>query len=350
MAGGGTGGHVLPLIAVAEELKRRGREVMFVGTRKGIESRLVPLKGFPIEYMEIGGLKGVGWQRALRSLWRLPLSALQVRNWMRSIRPCAVFSMGGYVAGPTVLAALTARIPVVAMEPNAVPGVTNLRLGRFVHKTLLALPEAARYFPAEKTEVTGLPVREEFFGIPAPVKSATLRLLITGGSGGSRRLNQAARESWPLFRASNFPISILHQTGRADFEETRAAFLESGIDGEVLAFIENMPAAYASADLVVSRSGAGAVGELAAAGKPSILVPFPYAADQHQLRNAQAFERAGAARLILDAEMNGERLFQAVTEAAPQKEQMGAAARALSRPGATKRVADILEELIDTGT
>ena len=293
----------------------------------------MPLKGFPIEYMEIGGLKGVGLRRALRSLWRLPLAALQVRKWLRSVQPCAVFSMGGYVAGPTVLAALLQRIPVVAMEPNAVPGVTNLRLGRYVHKTLLALPEAARYFPAAKTEVTGLPVREEFFGIPAPPKSPTLRLLITGGSGGSRTLNQAARQSWPLFRAANFPISILHQTGRDAFEETRAAFLESGLDGEVLAFIDNMPAAYASADLVVSRSGAGAVAELAAAGKPSILVPFPFAADQHQLRNAEAFDRAGAARLILDRDMNGERLFQAVTELAPQKEHMGKAARALARPG-----------------
>src|SRR5436190_9087137 len=204
MAGGGTGGHVLPLLAVAEELKHRGREVMFVGTRNGIESRLVPLKGFPIEYMEIGGLKGVGWRRALRSLWLLPVSALHIRKWLRSVNPGAVFSMGGYVAGPTVLAALTAGIPVVAMEPNAVPGVTNLRLGRYVHKTLLALAETARYFPPAKTEVTGLPIRQEFFDIPAPVRSATLRLLITGGSGGSRRLNQAARASWPLFRNAEF--------------------------------------------------------------------------------------------------------------------------------------------------
>ena len=348
MAGGGTGGHVLPLLAVAEELRRRGREVVFVGTRRGIEARLAPAKEFAIEYIEIGGLKGVGLQRALRTLWRLPISTFQVRAWMRSVRPAAVFSMGGYVAGPTVLAALTAGIPVVAMEPNAVPGVTNLRLGRFVHKVLLALPDTARYFPPAKTEVTGLPVREEFFDITPRRGSTTLRLLITGGSGGSRTLNQAARQSWPLFRAASFPIHILHQTGPDAFEDVRAAFLESGLEGEVVPFIENMPAAYSSSDLIVSRAGAGAVAELAAAGKPSILVPFPYAADQHQLRNAEAFERAGAARLILDKDMNGERLFEAVGEMAPQREQMGAAARALARPGATKRVADLLEELIDT--
>src|SRR5467141_2603095 len=186
MAGGGTGGHVLPLLAVAEELRRRGHEVLFVGTKTGIEARLVPAKGFPIEYIEIGGLKRVGWRRTLRTLWNLPLSTLRVSSRMRSVRVGAVFSLGGYVAGPAVLAALLQRIPVVAMEPNALPGVTNRRLGRYVRKTLLAFPDAARFFPAGTTEVTGLPVREEFFAIPPRPPCATLRVLITGGSHGSR--------------------------------------------------------------------------------------------------------------------------------------------------------------------
>jgi UDP-N-acetylglucosamine--N-acetylmuramyl-(pentapeptide) pyrophosphoryl-undecaprenol N-acetylglucosamine transferase len=348
MAGGGTGGHVLPLLAVAEELKRRGHRVLFFGTRKGIESRLVPAKEFQIEYIEIGGLKGVGLMRKLQTLWRLPLSTLQVMRSMISLRPRAVFSMGGYVAGPVVISALLLGVPVVAMEPNAVPGLTNLRLGRYVRKTLLGFAETARYFPAAKTEVTGLPVREEFFAISPKPADAPLRLLITGGSAGSRTLNQAARESWALFRAARFPISILHQTGRDAFEQTRAAFADSGLDGEVVPFIENMPQAFASSDLIVSRAGAGAVAELAAAGKPSILVPFPFAADQHQLRNAQAFERAGAARLILDKDMTGQRLFEAVTDAAPQSERMGAAARKLAKPGAAQRAADLLEEFIDS--
>jgi UDP-N-acetylglucosamine--N-acetylmuramyl-(pentapeptide) pyrophosphoryl-undecaprenol N-acetylglucosamine transferase len=347
MAGGGTGGHVVPLLAVAEELRRRGHEILFIGTKKGIESRLVPAKGFPIEYIEIGGLKGVGLMRTLQTLWRLPASTLHVFRLL-SRRPHAVFSMGGYVAGPTVIAALLRRIPVVAMEPNAVPGITNLRLARYVRKTLLALPDAARYFPASRVEVTGLPVREEFFAVSPRPRSQTLRLLITGGSGGSRTLNQAARQSWPLFRAAGYPIYIQHQTGRDAFEDTRAAFAESGLEGEVVPFIENMPEAFASSDLIVSRAGAGAVAELAAAGKPSILVPFPFAADQHQLRNAEAFERAGAAQLIPDKEMNGERLFKAVQDGAAQLEQMAAAARGLSRPGATSRVAGLLEELVDS--
>ena len=343
MAGGGTGGHVLPLLAVAKELRRRGHEVLFFGTKKGIEARLVPAKGFSIEYIEIGGLKGLGAQRVLRTLWMLPASTLSVLARLRSLRPAAVFSMGGYVAGPVVLAALALRIPVIAMEPNAVPGITNLRLGRFVRKTLLAFPEAARYFPAAKTEVTGLPVREEFFAISPLPRGPALRLLITGGSGGSRTLNNAARQSWPLFRAAGFPIHILHQTGRDAFEDTRTAFAKSGLDGEVVPFIENMPRAFASSDLIVSRSGAGAVAELAAAGKPSILVPFPFAADQHQLRNAEAFERAGAARMIADKDMNGEKLFQAVTGLASQPERMGEAARTLAKPGAARRAGDLLE-------
>src|SRR6266566_981270 len=209
MAGGGTGGHVVPLLAVAEELRSRGREVQFIGTRTGIEARLVPAKGFPIDYIEIGGLKGVGWQKRLRTMWNLPVSTIRALTRMQAK---AVFSMGGYVAGPTVLAALIARVPVIAMEPNAVPGITNLRLGRYVRKTLLAFPDAARWFPAGRTEVTGLPVRAEFFAIASRPRGAALRLLITGGSAGSRTLNRAARDSWPLFRATGFPIHIVHQT------------------------------------------------------------------------------------------------------------------------------------------
>jgi UDP-N-acetylglucosamine--N-acetylmuramyl-(pentapeptide) pyrophosphoryl-undecaprenol N-acetylglucosamine transferase len=339
---------VVPLLAVAEELKRRGHEVLFFGTRRGIESRLVPAREFPIEYIEIGGLKGVGPWRKAQALWRLPVSTFRVLARMISPRPRAVFSMGGYVAGPVVISALLRGVPVVAMEPNAAPGITNLRLGKYVRKTLLGFEETARYFPLGTTEVTGLPVREEFFAIQPKPRGAKLRLLITGGSGGSRTLNQAARQSWPLFRAAGFPISILHQTGRDAYEETRAAFAESGLEGEVVPFIENMPGAFAEADLVVSRSGAGAVAELAAAGKPSILVPFPYASDQHQLRNAEAFARQGAARLILDKDMNGERLFRAVTEAARETESMAAAARRPAKPGAARRAADLLEEFIDS--
>jgi UDP-N-acetylglucosamine--N-acetylmuramyl-(pentapeptide) pyrophosphoryl-undecaprenol N-acetylglucosamine transferase len=343
MAGGGTGGHVIPALAVARELRGRGHEVFFVGTTRGLESKLVPKEGFRLEIIEIGGLNRVSVQQRLTTLLRLPLTTLSCTRY----KPSAVFSMGGYVAGPPVMAAIARRIPVVVMEPNAVPGFTNRIIGRFVTRALLSFPETARYFPAGRTELTGLPVREEFFQIPPKPRGTVLNLLVTGGSQGSRTLNRAGRESWPLFYRSEFPVRIVHQSGPAEFEEMREAFAQSGIEGEVTPFIMDMPAAFAAADLVVCRSGAGAVSELAAAGKPSVLVPFPFAADDHQTHNAEALERGGAAKLLRDAEMTGERLLAVVQEVAASSgrlETMAQAARQFGRPGAARRAADILEE------
>ncbi len=347
LAGGGTGGHVIPALAVARELRRRGHFVFFVGTERGLEARLVPGEGFPLELVRIGGLKRVGWRQTAATLFQLPASILQAGGLLERYGVAAVFSMGGYVAGPPVIAALARQTPVAVMEPNAVPGFTNRRIAMYVRRALISFPETARYFPAGRTELTGLPVREEFFALPAKPRGDGFTVLITGGSQGSRTLNQAARQSWPLFRAARLPVRLIHQTGPAAFEEWRAAFAASGLEGEVLPFIAGMPEAFARADLVVCRAGAGAVAELAAAGKPSILSPFPFAADQHQLRNAQAFARAGAARLVEDREMTGERLFAAVAAlaAAPDElERMASAARRLAHPGAARRAAEILEE------
>lgn len=346
LAGGGTGGHVIPLLAVARELRRRGKEVVFVGTARGIESRLVPAEGFRLELIEIGGLKGVGPVRIARTLWQLPSSTWQCRSFVGGAS--AVFSMGGYAAGPPVMSALLRRVPVVIMEPNAVPGFTNRRIASFVKRALISFPETARYFPEGRTEITGLPVRDEFFAIQPKPRGEVFTVLITGGSQGSRTLNRAVRASWPLFRESGLRVSMILQTGRAQYEECAAAFAASGVAGEVTAFLSDMPAAFAAADLVISRSGAGAVTELAAAGKPSVLVPFPFAADNHQLRNAEAMARAGAAQLIADAEMTGERLFAAVRKLASdagELERMGDRARALAKPGAAARATDILEEV-----
>lgn len=342
--GGGTGGHVIPALAVAREMRRRGREVFFVGTERGIEARLVPAEGFRLELVRIGGLNAVGWRQRLSSLWMLPWSTVRAIAMLRGAG--AVFSMGGYAAGPAVLAALARRIPVVVMEPNAVPGFTNRRIARFVERALISFPETERFFPSGRTEMTGLPVREEFFGIAPKPRGEVLTILITGGSQGSRTLNQAARQSWPMFREAPFRVRILHQAGRAGAAALSADFAKCGLEGEVTDFIKDMPGAFAQADLVVSRSGAGAVAELAAAGKPSLLVPFPFAADQHQLRNAEAMQRAGAARLVVDGDMTGERLFAEVREMSTEAgalERMGAAARALAKPGAAVRAADIME-------
>jgi UDP-N-acetylglucosamine--N-acetylmuramyl-(pentapeptide) pyrophosphoryl-undecaprenol N-acetylglucosamine transferase len=348
MAGGGTGGHVIPALAVARELRRRGHEPFFVGTGRGMEARLVPAEGFPLELTRIGGLKRVGLRRMLATLWQLPMSTAGCAALLGRRRVAAVFSMGGYVAGPPVLAALARRVPVVIMEPNALPGFTNRRIGRFVARGLINFPETAAHFPKGRTELAGLPVREEFFALKPKPREEKLTVLITGGSQGSRTLNQAARESWPLFRQSGFPVRIVHQAGQGAAAALQAEFAAAGLEGEVAPFLVDMPAAFARADLVISRSGAGAVAELAAAGKPSVLVPFPFAADQHQLHNAAAMERAGAARMVPDREMTGEKLFAVITELAAGAgvlESMGEAARKLARPGAASRAADVLEEV-----
>lgn len=347
MAGGGTGGHVIPALAVARELRSRGHSVRFIGTRRGIESKLVPAEDFPIDWIEIGGLNRVGVRKMVTSLAELPLSVTVAARLLNRARPVtAVFSMGGYVAGPVLIAALWMRLPIVVMEPNAVPGFTHRKLARFVAKALVSFEETVRYFPKGRAEVTGRPVREEFFAIAPKPRTDVTTILITGGSQGSRTLNRAAEESWPLWKKGS--VRLIHQTGEKAFDELAPKFRGSGVSGEISAFLDDMPKAFAEADVIVSRSG-GTVSEIAAAGKPSILVPLPTAADQHQLRNAEAFERAGAARLVLDSEMTGARLVEEVMRLTREPgllEKMGAAAKPLAHPGAAKRAADVLEGFV----
>jgi UDP-N-acetylglucosamine--N-acetylmuramyl-(pentapeptide) pyrophosphoryl-undecaprenol N-acetylglucosamine transferase len=347
MAGGGTGGHVMPLLAVARELQADGHQSVFIGTRNGFEARLVPPAGFPLEFIEIGGLNRVGMLRKLRSLAQLPFSVLRSMKLIEKHNASAVFSLGGYAAGPVVLAAMWRKSPLVVMEPNAVPGLTNRKIGRFVRRALLSFPDAARFFPPGKSEITGLPVRPEFFRIAPKQRDAKLTVLITGGSQGSRTLNQAAAGSWSYFREARFPVRFIHQTGAAAHAVLAQKFAESGMEGNVAPFIDDMPAAFARADLVICRAGAGAVAELAAAGKPSILVPLPTAADQHQLRNAEAFQKAGASVLVLDSELDGGRLFEEVEKLRTHPEllhRMGERARTFAHPDAARRAANVLEE------
>jgi UDP-N-acetylglucosamine--N-acetylmuramyl-(pentapeptide) pyrophosphoryl-undecaprenol N-acetylglucosamine transferase len=342
MAGGGTGGHVIPAIAVARELRGRGHDVFFVGTERGTEGKLVPAAGFELRPIEIGGLNGVSMAQQLATLRKLPF--VTAGTWRFAGEADAVFSMGGYVAGPPVLAALLRRKPVVVMEPNAIPGFTNRRIARFVARAVVNFPETAKFFPRGRTEVTGMPVREEFFAIQPRARGDVLNLLVTGGSQGSRTLNWALRQAWPVFRHRGTRVRIMHQTGTAEFAAVREEFALTGLEGEVAPFIADMAAAFAAADVVVCRSGAGTTSELTAAGKPSVLVPFPFAADDHQTRNAEAMVRAGAARMMTDKEINGERLVRLLEELAPALERMGEAARMLAKPGAARRAADILEE------
>lgn len=348
MAGGGTGGHVIPAIAVARELQSRGHHPIFVGTQTGFEAKLVPTAGFPLELIEIGGLKRVGLVQTVRTLRQMPLSLTKVLALFNRYKPAAVFSMGGYVAGPVVLAAWWRRLPIIVMEPNAMPGLTNRQMGRFVTRALLSFAEAATYFPRGKTEITGLPVRRDFFHIPPKPRGAVVTILITGGSRGSLTLNASTRDAWSFFRNSPFAVRLIHQTGVDAYDRIASDFAASGVDGQVLPFISDMPDAFAAADLVVCRSGAGAVAELAAAGKPSILVPFPFAADQHQLKNAQAFARAGASVLVPDRDLSGRRLFEEIAALVSEPgrlEKMGRQAKTFSHPHAALRAADLLEQL-----
>lgn len=346
MTGGGTGGHVFPALAVARVLQQRGHRLLFVGTREGMEAKLVPEAGFEMQFVRIGGLNRVGLWKKIQAALQLPLSVMAAGRILAQFRPGAVFSMGGYVAGPVTIAALLARIPVIVMEPNAIPGFTHRRIARRVYRALLGFESTRAWFPPSKSEVTGLPVRPEFFAVQ-PKQGGTFTVLITGGSRGARTLNRASRESWPIFQESGVPVRIIHQSGSADHQSLATQFAKSGLEGEVVPFIGNMAQAFASADLVVGRSGAGGVNEIAAAGMPSVLVPFPFAADEHQRRNAEALVQADAARLVIDAEMTGQRLFQEIENLrrdAPELERMRQNVRKFAKPGAAERAAEVLEE------
>jgi UDP-N-acetylglucosamine--N-acetylmuramyl-(pentapeptide) pyrophosphoryl-undecaprenol N-acetylglucosamine transferase len=333
----------MPLLAVAEQLRSRGHSPRFIGTKTGFEARLVPERNFPIEYVEIGGFMGLGLARKLKLLYQLPLSILRSLAFIRKHKPVACFSLGGYVAAPPVIASLLNGLPLVVMEPNAMPGVVNRWMGRFARKALISFSQAAPFFPAAAVEITGLPVRQEFFDIEPKPFNGELTLLITGGSQGSQTLNRAVRELWPLLNGLN--IRLIHQCGKREEETLRQEFTQTCLKGSVTAFITDMPAAFAQADLVLCRAGAGTVSELAAAGRPAILVPYPFAADDHQAKNAQAVVDAGAGLMFRDEQLTGQTLFKVLNDFIQNPASltgMATRSRQLSRPGAASRAADIL--------
>jgi len=346
LTGGGSGGHVFPAVAVARVLRERGHRLLFIGTSQGMESRLVPEAGFDLEFIRIGALNRVGRRKQLRTASQLPLSIGAAWRLLRRFQARAVFSTGGYVAGPVMLAAVLAGIPIVVMEPNATPGFANRKIARRVYRALVGFEATCSWFPAGRSEVTGLPVRREFFE-SQPKRGEKFTLFLTGGSQGARRLNRASRESWPLFRENNSPIRILHQSGAAEHDSLAREFGSAGIEGEVVPFIRDMAATFQSADLVVSRSGAGTFSEIAASASASILVPLPFAADDHQRRNAEQLVEAGAARMVLDSEMDGERLFNEVEALRNHPDALAAMrerVRPFAKPGAAERAAAVLEE------
>lgn len=346
LTGGGTGGHVFPALAVAEVLRARHHKLLFVGTETGMESRLVPEAGFEIEFIRSGGLNRVGARQTIQTILQLPGSVWAAKRLLSRVRPDAVFSMGGYVSGPVIAAAVLARIPLVVMEPNAIPGFANRKVAKYVYRALLGFEATRAWFPSGRAEVTGLPVRPAFFAMQ-PKSGGKFTVLITGGSRGARTLNRASRESWPLFRKSAAPVRMIHQTGAAEHDTLAREFQDAGVDGEVVPFIKNMAEAFGQADLVVGRAGAGGVNEIAAAGMASLLVPFPFASDDHQKKNAEALVTAGAADMVLDGELSGEKLFRKVQELRSDPERlrrMKMEVRRFAKPGAAERAAAVLEE------
>jgi len=314
---------------------------------------LVPQAGFDIEWIESAGLQRKSLPQMLGALGKLPLAVWKVRGLIARERPVAMLSIGGYVAGPAVLAALSKGLPVVAVEPNAVPGLVTRRTASRVARACVNFEETLRWFPAGRAVVTGVPVRHEFFAIREK-QEGEFTVLVTGGSQGSRTLNRAARESWPLWQrwqqTTGESVRLLLQCGNAEVDALRQAFAQTGLKGEVSAFIADIPAAFAEADVVVSRAGASTVAELCAAGKPSILVPFPFAADDHQTKNAEAMARAGAARMVADSAWTGEAMVNQLTQLKQQPEMlraMGQAARQLAHPEAARITADILIEVAE---
>lgn len=341
LAGGGTGGHVIPALAIAEELRKRGHKAAFVGTARGIETRLVPQAGFPLYLVNIGALNRVSLATRLRTLVHLPLSIFTAISILRRFRAQVVIGVGGYAAGPATIAAVLLRIPVLLFEPNVVPGYANRAVARFATKAAVHFAQTGRWF--RSFEVTGVPVRPAFFELPAR-RSQSPRLLIIGGSQGARGLNRILRESAAeLFR--RIPnLSIVHQTGPREFDEVCNFYTEHRINVEVSPFIDDMQQSFADADLIVCRSGASTVAEIAAAGKCALFVPFPGAADDHQLRNAELLAKQHAALLIPEAELSAERFVKEVTALLGDSERWAAMAdkaRTLAHPDAAAHIAEM---------
>jgi UDP-N-acetylglucosamine--N-acetylmuramyl-(pentapeptide) pyrophosphoryl-undecaprenol N-acetylglucosamine transferase len=348
IAGGGTGGHVIPALAIAREMRDRyGAEVRFVGTARGLETRLVPEAGFPLETIKVGQLKNVSVATRLRTVVDLPLGLLRCIKLLRRFRPNVVVGVGGYASGPAMMAALLLRIPTLAFEPNAAPGLANRLVGRWVDAAAINFEETRQFF--RNAKVTGIPVRKEFFEIPRASLSSGKRLLVFGGSQGARVLNEIMPQIlFPLLR--DVPgLTVLHQSGPRTEDATRQAYFATGADEDrwqVSAYLDDMPARFAEADLVLCRSGASTMAELAAAGKPSLLVPFAQATDDHQRKNADAFVAAEAAEMLLECDLGAQRLLDALQELLTDGDglsTMGENARGLAHRDAVKTIGEMVQ-------
>jgi UDP-N-acetylglucosamine--N-acetylmuramyl-(pentapeptide) pyrophosphoryl-undecaprenol N-acetylglucosamine transferase len=335
---GGTGGHVFPALAVAQNLREKGWEVSWLGTERGLENRVVPANGFEIDYLSVAGLRGKGITAKLKSVLLLFKACTQAMGYLRQRKPDVVLGMGGFVAAPGGMMAKLLGIPLVIHEQNRVVGTTNRLLAKLANQVLEAFPES---FPATKKAIcTGNPLRTDFLNLaeksPWQASMRPLHILVVGGSQGAQVLN----ETVPQAIAALENVQVKHQTGEAMFETVTAAYQQLNISVEVLKFIDDMSAAYQWADLLICRSGAMTVSEVAAAGLPAIFVPLPHAIDDHQTANAHYLTDAGAGVMLLQKELTAEKLASVIKQSIPELNRMGLAAKNKARLDATKMVCD----------
>jgi UDP-N-acetylglucosamine--N-acetylmuramyl-(pentapeptide) pyrophosphoryl-undecaprenol N-acetylglucosamine transferase len=351
VAGGGTGGHLFPGLAVAKELKGRHEEarILFVTGKKRMESEIIARSGFDQASIAVEGMKGRGWKGA-QVMLKLPWSFFQSLSIMHEFKPHLVFGVGGYSSGPVCLAARVLGIPAAVHEQNSYPGVTNRLLCRVVDRVFISFEESRAHFGGGNLYLTGNPIREEFLVTkPRDLRDPRFTVLVIGGSQGARAVNDAMVEALVILKERGRDLRVIHQTGRTDHDRIQAAYREKGLQGEVSAFIQDMAGAYARADLVVSRAGAGAIFEVAALGKPSILIPFPFAANNHQETNARVLVEAGGAEMVLQGALSGEVLADAVLKYMDKPEllaEMGEAARRVAKPDAAQVIANLLMDMI----
>jgi UDP-N-acetylglucosamine--N-acetylmuramyl-(pentapeptide) pyrophosphoryl-undecaprenol N-acetylglucosamine transferase len=351
IAGGGTGGHLFPGVALAEELRSRdpASAVRFVGTARGIEARVLPGLGWELVLIEVSGLKTVGAAGALRGLARLPRALWQARRVVREFAPDVVVGVGGYASGPVVLMARLMGVKTAILEQNSLPGLANKILGRFVHAVFLTFAETRRFFKPAKILMTGNPIRRDIrLALQAATPSSEdgerpLRIFAFGGSQGAVALNEIVADAAGLLAARGVPVEIVHQTGDANLESTRARYQATGARADLRPFIVDMAAEYRRADLVIARAGATTVAELGVVGRPAILVPYPFAADNHQEVNAREMADAGAALMFRQSELSAEKLAGTVADLAAHPERlarMGSAMKALGKPEAAAAILD----------
>ena len=350
VAGGGTGGHVFPAIAIAKEWLSRGkeREVVLVGTQRGLEMKLVPEAGLPLETLRVAGLKGKGGMTLLRNLAMLFPAMSDARSVLKKHHPVAAFGVGGYAAGPMMLTTWMGGVPNIIFEPNAEPGLTNKLLARISTRIATGYEVSAQVW-GKKAVLTGCPVRPEFFAVAPRVPQKPFRLLITGGSQGALPINRAFVDAMDLLAARKNELSIVHQTGERDYNPVRTAYARREINAEVVPFLTNMAERFTWADVIVCRAGAITAAEIAAAGRAAIFIPFGAATDSHQLRNAQEMTSAGAGRLIVENELTAERLTNEIFSLIGQPgqiEKQSTAARSLARPHATRDIVNLIEEAV----